>query len=142
LTRDLEAPSPPDGFIPLPRGPFATLNGPLLHRPAAAPEAEHLLFVLPRHTNGGGILHGGMMATFMDVLLGAACTNNLGRPVVTVQMSIEYHRMVRPGEWLSGRARLTHATRDLAFAEGQAFVGERQVGRASGVFKLMSAIRS
>jgi uncharacterized protein (TIGR00369 family) len=137
---EAEAPRP-DGFVPLPRGPFSTLNGPILHRPGAAPETEHAIFVLSRHTNSGGILHGGMLATFMDVLLGAACTDNLGRPVVTVQMSIEYHRMIRPGEWLMGRGRLTHATRDLAFAEAHAFVGEREIGRASGVFKLMHPIR-
>jgi uncharacterized protein (TIGR00369 family) len=137
-----EVPPPPAGFILLPRGPFMEANGPLFHRPDAAPEADQALFVLSRHTNSGGIMHGGMFMTFMDGLLGAAGRQAVGRPVVTVQMSIEFHRMVRPGEWLRGRARLTHATRDLAFCEGHAFVGEREVGRASGVFKQMSAIRS
>jgi uncharacterized protein (TIGR00369 family) len=136
------APPPPDGFVILPRGPFMTLNGPVYYRPDAAPEgAEQAIFVRESHTNNGGILHGGMMASFLDVLLGAAARDGAGRQVVTVQMSIEYHRMVRPGEWLMGKARMTHSTRDLVFAEGHAFVGSRAVARASGVFKMMGQIR-
>ena len=38
-----------------------------------------------------------------------------------------------------GEARLTRATRDVAFAEGRAYVGGRDVVRCSGVFKLMGA---
>jgi uncharacterized protein (TIGR00369 family) len=119
-----------------------SLNGPVYHRPAAAPDAELAIFIREAHTNSGGILHGGMMMSFLDVLLGAAARDGCGgTPVVTVQVSVEFHRMVRPGEWLMGKARMTHATRDLVFAEGHAFVGTRQVSRASGVFKLMGQIR-
>jgi uncharacterized protein (TIGR00369 family) len=141
VTADVEAPAPPEGFVILPRGPFLTANGPLYHRPEAAPGAEHALFLRKLHTNTVGILHGGMLASFLDGLLGAAVMTASARLGVTVHLSIECLRMARPGEWLLGEARMTHATRDLAFAEGRAFVGQVDVGRASGVFKLMGATR-
>jgi acyl-coenzyme A thioesterase PaaI-like protein len=65
----------------------------------------------------------------------------LGRWAMTVHLSVDFLRMARPGEWLQGRAEMTHATRELAFAEGRAFIGAREIGRASGVFKLMSQTR-
>jgi acyl-coenzyme A thioesterase PaaI-like protein len=44
--------------------------------------------------------------------------------------------MARAGDWIIGEARLLRATREIAFAEGRAFVGETDIMRASGVFKL------
>jgi hypothetical protein len=40
-----------------------------------------------------------------------------------------------------GEGRLTRATREVAFAEGRAYVGAHDVVRCSGVFKLMTRDR-
>jgi uncharacterized protein (TIGR00369 family) len=135
-----EVPAPPDGFVRFEgRGEFQLHNGPWFHRASSADPLliEHALYVLPRHTNGLGVLHGGMLSAFMDGLLGSAASRGAGRPGMTVHLSVDFLRMVRRGAWLMGEARMTHATQDLAFAEGRALVGGRPVGRASGVFKLM-----
>jgi len=130
-------PAPPEGFVLLePRSEFTGHNGPMFHRPEAE-GAEYALFILPRHTNGLGVLHGGMLSAFMDTLLGSAVHRGAGRTGVTVHLSVDFLRMARKGEWLRGEARVTRATRDLAFAEGGAYVGRHLVGRATGVFKLM-----
>ena len=135
-----EVPAPPEGFVSFAgRGEFQLHNGPWFHRasPADPLLVEHALYVLPRHTNGLGVLHGGMLSAFMDGLLGGAASRGAGRPGMTVHLSVDFLRMVRGGAWLMGEARMTHATQDLAFAEGRALVRGRVVGRASGVFKLM-----
>lgn len=132
-------PPPPEGFVRMePRSEFAGHNGPVFHRPEAV-GAEHALFILPRHTNGLGVLHGGMLSAFLDSLLGTAVYRSAGRTGVTVHLSVDFLRMARKGEWLRGEARMSHATRDVAFAEGSAFIGRHLVGRATGVFKLMGA---
>ena len=137
---ETEIPAPPDGFVRAEsRGGFSLHNGPYFHRLSGgdADVVEHALYILPRHTNGLGVLHGGMLSAFMDGLLGGAASRGAGRPGMTIHLSVDFLRMARRGEWLIGSATMTHATRDVAFAEGRALVGGRVVGRATGVFKLM-----
>jgi uncharacterized protein (TIGR00369 family) len=133
------APPPPEGYAPIEaRGGYARHNGPFFRRPSHEGRVEEAFWIRPRHTNGLGILHGGMVSSFLDRLLGTAVGQAAGRTGVTVQLSVDFLRMARAGEWLQGSAQVTQVAQDLAFAEGRAFVGEREVARATGVFKLMS----
>ena len=128
---------PPIGFIVSDRrGAFSTHNGPYFHDPSAE-GARQAFFVLPRHCNGYGIAHGGMLASFIDGLLGHAIGRTARRPGVTIHLSLDYLAMARAGEWVFGEAKVTRTTREVAFAEARAFVGDRDVIRGSGVFKLM-----
>jgi uncharacterized protein (TIGR00369 family) len=137
-------PPPPEGFAPSKsRGEFQLHNGPIFHRfPEDDPtRVEHALFIQPKHTNGLGVLHGGMLSAFLDGALGGAVLRGAGQPALTIHLSVDFLQMARCGAWLIGEARMTHATRDVAFAEGHAAIGDHVVGRASGVFKLMGARR-
>jgi uncharacterized protein (TIGR00369 family) len=140
LSRDAEAiPPPPEGFVPAEgRGLFSTHNGPYYARPSEGGLVEQAFFALPRHCNGVGLVHGGMLSAFMDGVLAGAVWRGAQRRAVTIHLSIDFLHMARAGEWVLGEARLTRATREVAFAEGRAYVGGRDVVRASGVFKLMN----
>ncbi|MET0295211.1 MAG: PaaI family thioesterase [Phenylobacterium sp.] len=132
-------PPPPQGFAPSAgRGPFTSLNGPIYHR-LDGEVLQHAFFPLERHTNGLGLVHGGMLSTFMDGVLAAAVGRSLRRRAVTIHLSIDFLNMGRAGEWILGEGRVTRATQAVAFAEGRAFVGPRDLIRVSGVFKLMRA---
>lgn len=132
---------PPEGFEPsLGRGAFTLHNGPVYFRRCST-GAEHGFWVLPRHCNSFGIIHGGMIATFLDGLIGAAVFRTAKAPAVTVHLSIDYMAMARAGEWLEGRAAVTRSARDMVFAEAGAFVRARAVARATSVFKLMDRPR-
>ena len=142
MNDETPVPPPPEGFVrQAHRGEFSAHNGPTFHRLSNPGIAEHAFYILPRHTNGLGVLHGGMLSGFLDSLLGAAVFRATERTGMTIHLSVDFLRMARKGEWLQGEARMTHATREVAFAEGRAFVGARVVGRASGVFKLMNRRR-
>ena len=133
-TADDPGPAPPDGFVRASeRGAFSTHNGPYFNNDAGA----QAFFALKRHCNGVGLLHGGMISAFLDgVLAGAAARGGGGTPI-TVHLSIDFLDMGRAGDWVIGEATLTRATSDLAFVEGRAHVGGRNLARATGVFKLM-----
>jgi uncharacterized protein (TIGR00369 family) len=130
-------PEPPAGFrVSSHRGPFTNHNGPYFHRVCDA-GAEQAFFALSRHCNGFGIVHGGMIAAFLDGLLAGAAARAAGGRLVTMQLSVSFLDMGRAGDWVLGDARATKVTRDLAFVEGRARVGDRDIARATGVFKLM-----
>jgi uncharacterized protein (TIGR00369 family) len=135
---DDKVPEPPEGYVLSDgRGRFSTHNGPYFHKVTEGPLAEQAFFALERHANGLGLVHGGMLSAFMDGVLAAAVWRGTGKTGVTIHLSIDFLHMARMGEWVQGEARLTRATRDVAFAEGRAYVGGHDVVRASGIFKLM-----
>lgn len=134
---DEQIPPPPEGFVRSQgRGAFSSHNGPYFHR-TPADGAEHAFFALPRHANGLGLVHGGMLTAFLDGLFGAAVFRATRQSAVTIHLSVDFLHMARVGEWVLGESRVTRATRDVAFVEGRAYVGSRDVVRGSGVFKLM-----
>lgn len=135
---DDQIPSPPEGFIRSSnRGAFSTHNGPYFHKELPGEVTEQAFFALPRHANGIGLVHGGMLTAFMDGLLANAQYRETRKTGVTIHLSVDFLHMARVGEWVMGEARCTRATRDIAFVEGRAYVGGHDIVRASGVFKLM-----
>ena len=137
LSPDGDIPEPPQGFVPHEsRGAFAKHNGPYFDR-LVSEGSEQAFFVLPRHCNGLGIIHGGMLSAFLDSLLASAAARAAQAVPVTIHLSLDFLDMGRAGDWVLGEARTTRLTRDLAFVEGRAHMQERTLARASGVFKLM-----
>ena len=118
------------------RGPFSSHNGPFFER-RVEEGAEHAFFILPRHCNQLSIIHGGMLSAFMDGLLAAAVARIARMPIVTIHLSMDYLAMARGGDWVTGVSRVTRMTRDVAFVEGVARVRERELVRATAIFKLM-----
>jgi uncharacterized protein (TIGR00369 family) len=136
---DGEVPAPPQGFVLSGgRGAFSTHNGPYFHKTDAGEHTEQCFFALPRHANGLGLVHGGMLTAFMDGLLAAAAFRATRKTGVTIHLSVDFLHMARVGEWVMGESKVTRATRDIAFVQGRAYVGGHDVVTASGVFKLMN----
>lgn len=132
-------PDPPPGFVlSKNRGPFSTHNGPYFHRMGEDGLVEQAFYVLTRHANGIGIVHGGMLSAFSDGLLAAAVGRGTSQVGVTIHLSIDFLHMARQGDWIIGEARMSRATRDVAFADGRLHARGVDIVRCSGVFKLMS----
>ena len=134
---DKPAEPPPDGFVLSgSRGAFSTHNGPYYHRETSE-GAQQAFHAVARHCNGVGLIHGGMLSAFLDGLLAGAAHKATGASPITMHLSIDFLDMGRAGDWVVGEAKVTRSTRDIAFVEGRAHVGGRDLARASGVFKLM-----
>lgn len=135
-------PPPPEGFVPaIGRGAFTTHNGPFLYRPSDE-GAQQAFLALPRHCNGLGLVHGGMLCAFLDGLLAGAVARGAQATPVTIHLSVDFLDMGRAGEWVLGEASVTRLARDVAFAQGRAHVAGRDLARATGVFKLMRRRRA
>ena len=127
---DEDIPAPPEGFkLSSGRGSFSTRNGPYFHRIGNEGLTEQAFFALDRHTNGIGIVHGGMLSAFTDGLLAGAVGRGTGKIAVTIHLSIDFLHMARKGDWVLGEARMSRATRDVAFADGRLHVRGVDIGR-------------
>jgi uncharacterized protein (TIGR00369 family) len=141
VAEDEPIPSPPEGFVrSISRGPFGAHNGPFFSRQLDRVH-QSAFFVLKRHTNRLGLVHGGMLTAFMDTVLAQEMSRSVGRRGVTVHLSVDFLQMARVGDWVIGQSEVTRSTRDLAFVEGRGQVDGYDVVRVSGIFKLMRKAR-
>jgi uncharacterized protein (TIGR00369 family) len=133
-------PAPPAGFAPLPMiGEFIALTGPLYLRQ----EGDSVQFgfrVERRHTNPMGICHGGMMATFCDMLLPLSVHRQRAdvgmRFLPTISLQIDYLAPASLGSWVQGEAEVLRVTRSLVFAQALVTADGEPVARVSGIFKI------
>ena len=128
-------PPPPEGFVPSVRGPYTTHNGPIFHKLGADGSFVHAFYVLARHCNGMGIVHGGMLTTFLDGILARAVFDAVKVQSVTLHLSVDFLSAARQGQWVLGEGKLNRAARDIAFAEARIHADGRDVLRGSGVFR-------
>ncbi len=91
-----------------------------------------------RHLNIGGVVHGGMLMTFMDDILGMSVWEAAGRkPVSTIQLNNRFVSPARLGEFVECVPRLERLARSVAFIRGELLVGDRLVMASDGVWKLL-----
>jgi len=91
-----------------------------------------------RHLNIGGVVHGGMLMTFMDDMLGFTVWEAAGRkPVSTIQLNNRFVSPARAGEFVECVPRLERMARSVTFIRGELLVGDRLVMAADGVWKLL-----
>ena len=133
-------PAVPPGFLPLVRmGEFMTVNGPLYLRHEG--DVVQIGFrVEPRHTNPFGMCHGGMLASFCDMLLPLSVhrkSPDVGnRFLPTINLQIDYLAPAPLGAWVQGEAQVLRVTRTMVFAQGLATADGVSAVRVSGIFKL------
>jgi uncharacterized protein (TIGR00369 family) len=131
----------PEGFKPFkPNMGFLQSNGPLYGKWSGT----HLLLgfrVEERHCNPGMVAHGGMLATFADMLLPIAARfqskEEMGF-VPTVNLTCDFLAPAPLGAWVEGKAEPIKLTRNLLFAQGLATADGEPVLRANGIFKITS----
>lgn len=95
--------------------------------------------VLAQHTNPMNICHGGMMATFADMLLPMAVLHRFEgerRFLPTIGLQVDYLGPSRLGAWVEGRGELLRRTRNMIFAQGLVTADGEPVLRVSGTFKM------
>jgi acyl-CoA thioesterase len=112
-------------------GPFSRLLG---FRTVEVSEDGVVLEATPRpeHANGGGILHGGYLASLLDSTTGWAVHAALpgGESAPHTHLSVQYLRMARVDRPLTCRGRGVRAGRRIAAAEAEIVQDGEVVARA------------
>jgi uncharacterized protein (TIGR00369 family) len=101
--------------------------------------ASELTFLpRPEHMNSFQVTHGGAIMTLLDVTLATAARSiDLQIGVVTIEMKTTF---MRPCQGLlTGKGRLMHRTKSMAFTEGTIFDADGNAcAHATGTFKYVA----
>ena len=130
----------PPGFRAIPMGgDFIAVNGPFYLRHEGA--LVRMGFrVEQRHANPMGNCHGGMLATFCDMLIPISVHRlrpEIGRRFLpTIQLQVDYLAPAPLGAWVEGEVQVLRVTRTLVFAQGLVSANGEPALRTSGIFKI------
>lgn len=136
----------PPGFRPVPaHGGFIDANGPLWLRHEGT-EVQIGFRVEHRHCNPMGICHGGMLATFADMVMPLSIQRKapeIGlRFLPTISLQLDYLAAAPLGSWVQGEADVLRTTRNMVFAQGLVRADGKPAVRLSGIFKLGQPFQS
>jgi len=127
----------PDGFMPIEKpSSFGQLIGPVYERVDEDGSFTRALQVEDKHTNLGGVVHGGVLMAFVDVIMGTISYRHACRPGASIRIVSDFVAPARIGDWLEGRGEVVKATKSVVFARGRLNVGGRTILTASGNYKL------
>ncbi|MEL7480269.1 MAG: PaaI family thioesterase [Pseudomonadota bacterium] len=129
----------PAGFRLAPaRGAFTDVNGPFYR--TDDPDHPRFGFVAEqRHCNGLGLVHGGMIATFLDSAMAQSLFDRHARALVTVELAVRYERPGLKGRWLEADIRFPQAPlTETVTAEATLRLGRHICAEAIGTYKLLN----
>lgn len=131
----------PSGFRELAEASgFAAANGPWFERIDNGRVIRGFL-PGPQHANALGIVHGGMLAAFLDSAMGTAVWHTLQRRAVTLRLSIDYLGPGRIGDWLQAEGEVVGHDEHMVQVRGRLYGPRHDVLAGLGVFSLLSRHR-
>jgi len=90
-----------------------------------------------KHINIFDVVHGGMIATFVDQAMGmTALRANNNKKHATIELSVQFIDAVKRGEFVIADCEVVRLTRSIIFMRCKASVGARTIAIASGVWKV------
>ncbi|MEQ8365918.1 MAG: PaaI family thioesterase [Roseicyclus sp.] len=137
IAADLPA-DPPEGFHPLDPGEGFNL---LIGQIFARMDKDEMVLGFrcsPRHMNPHGMCHGGLLASFSDLQAYSARqrTGLLKVFTPTVQLTVDYLRPVRLGDWVEARTEIVKRGRTMLISRSVARVAERPVFTSQAMFAI------
>lgn len=128
----------PEGYVPVfPEG-FNAYVGPILGRFDGPELGPHHFFLdlRPEHMNGGDMMHGGMMMSLADVVLGSTVAHAAGAMGSTISLNCDFLAGAPLGTRVEAEAIVSRKTRSVAFVSGRLFSGDVTFMTASGIWKI------
>ena len=132
----------PEGFRELTEAlGFARANGPWFEK---IENGRVMRGFLPgtQHANALGIVHGGMLAAFLDSAMGRAVWHTLRRRSVTLRLSVDYLGPARVGDWLQAEGEVVGHDEHVAQVRGRLYGRRHEVLAGLGSFTLLSRQRT
>lgn len=126
----------PAGFRPCHfDGQFNQVVGDVYRRDSAQ-RSIFGLHVDERHTNPNGVLHGGVLVTLMDTVMGQIAEEETGRVTTTITLNIDFAAGVTPPAWIEAYPTIVRLTRSLCFMRGEVREGANVLLSATGIWRV------
>jgi acyl-coenzyme A thioesterase PaaI-like protein len=119
---------------------FAAANGPWFEKLENGRPIRGFL-PGPQHANSLGIVHGGMMAAFLDSAMGTTVWHTLQRRAVTLKLSLDYLGPGRVGDWLQAEGWVVGHDEHLVQVRGRLYGRRHDVLTGLGAFALLNRQR-
>ena len=129
----------PDGFEPLSRkSPLTEPWEPLYAQKTDKAVIIGLRLAKP-HTNGRGLIHGGLIAALADNAMGYSCAlvTNWTTSFVTVSLSVDFVGSAEIGQWCAIESDVIKTGKTICFAQCLIKADDAVIARASGTFRVV-----
>ncbi len=133
----------PKGYEPFPLfSNFTERNGPLFQRIRNG-KITFAFRADARHLNPNEVVHGGWLASFVDVSMAQSALFQIKRKGIapTIHLETDFIAPITTGQWVECQASLVNRTHSMNFVEGVVTADGAPVARCSGIFKLPRELR-
>jgi uncharacterized protein (TIGR00369 family) len=91
------------------------------------------------HTNGRGLIHGGLIATLADNAMGHSCAHVMGgsSSLVTIGLAVDFVGTAQVGQWLAVEPEVIRTGRTICFAQSLIKADDVVIARANGTFRVV-----
>src|SRR5437868_10420240 len=90
------------------------------------------------HTNGRGLIHGGLIATLADNAMGHSCGHQMGgvSSLVTISLACDFIGTAQVGQWLAVETDVIKTGRTICFAQCLVRADDVVIARANATFRV------
>jgi len=91
------------------------------------------------HTNGRGLIHGGLIATLADNAMGYSCAQQAGwtTSLVTISLAVDFVGTAEVGQWLAVESDVIKTGSTICFAQSLIKADGVVIARANGTFRVV-----
>jgi acyl-coenzyme A thioesterase PaaI-like protein len=104
-------------------------------------EGEHTAYAFGARAdlcNARGVIHGGILASFMDQTLGLTARDATGTgQIATIQLDLHYVAAALPDTLVEGRGEVVRKTSSIVFLRGTLTSGGSLLLSATGIWKVL-----
>src|SRR6202140_4519534 len=129
----------PEGFEPHFRNsPFTDPWEPLYSRRTSDAVIIGLRLTKP-HTNGRGLIHGGLIAALADNAMGYSCAQQMGgvSSLVTIGLAVDFIGAAQVGQWLAVESDVIRTGSTICFAQSLVKADDVVIARANATSRVV-----
>ena len=91
------------------------------------------------HTNGRGMVHGGLIAALADNAMGYSCAHVMGgvSSLVTIGLAVDFVGTAQVGQWLAVETDVVKTGRTICFAQCLIKADDAVIARANATFRVV-----
>ena len=139
MTTDAPIADIPEGFEPhFRKSPMTDPWEPLYSKRTDKAVIIGLRLAKP-HTNGRGLIHGGLIAALADNAMGYSCAQAMGWAIslVTISLAVDFIGTAQVGQWCAVETEVIKTGSTICFAQSLVKADDAVIARANGTFRVV-----